>query len=1011
MSVCASTGVYLAPLAASAAPPGSAVDGERSGDASGVDGVPAGATMLPNGRFVRPAGLRYNLGDFSLGLAESPNGMCAASSDEGWGNGQPVPAQPGVNAAGTAPDEGVTALNLFTGTTQFVTVNAKPAQNFMGIGLAYSHDGTRLYATSGGTDSVYQFNVASDCQLTYAASVALPAQAPPQSTSGFTGATAGYDRGLAVSADGTVLVTSEYGRAVDTISVDNSGNLTTSRLAVAFGTPTAVPHSTNILNLLNPPTPNDTDPSYLYAVATATNPATGNERAYVTAEGTGQLLVADSDGANNWTRGPSATVGDHPTGLAVSPDGREIMVADANSDQVSIVDVNADGTLAPTLDLTLHGAPGEGTGSAPDAVAFDGTSRAYVALAGDDAVAVLDRNASGWNVSGYVPTGWYPTAVAVNPTDHSVLAVAAKGLGSRYPVADPSSPYPVPSAVALGGSPSLLPNSVTPAAVHPEVQTPGLNYNDKGNMASLLSRFWVGGPDQNPSSALSHYEKLAKDTAFVAHAINHSGIEFRMPNNPIPDAAQAGQSPIKHVVYIVRENRTYDQVYGDLGNTRNDVNADPTYQYLASATPQGHGIVSQFASSDNFFSDGEASVQGHWWTTSANVTDWIEKAWRLNYSGRNRGQDFLSPVATPERCSLFQSALSKQTQSGGSFTLRNYGEFYGAVTPDGNGLPVSSPCSPFLGPNSATYSGPLYAGSAAVPCAVANPPAGCAVINALLSVGNFPIYSYTDLRYPNAVNGDANLSVDDRLGAAEFLRDVGLNSDGSPASSGPANGHGLASFSYMVLPEDHTSGLSGTFTPRAEVAQNDAALGKIVGALSHSAYWSSTAVFVVEDDSQDGVDHVDGHRNVLLVASPYTKHVSANGLYGGYIGHHRYDQAGVIRSMELILGLPALSSYDQNARPLYDLFQNKDQAAQLTAADLTPFTPVADPSFIDEQVADLPPTAQTQSLVRQSQVMPKGEDTQGPILEQIDWQTTTNRPIPPALRQEVAKSQRGAGAG
>src|SRR5262249_56650285 len=108
--------------------------------------------------------------------------------------------------------------------------------------------------------------------------------------------------------------------------------------------------------------------------------------------------------------------------------------------------------------------------------------------------------------------------------------------------------------------------------------------------------------------------------------------------------------------------------------------------------------------------------------------------------------------------------------------------------------------------------------------------------------------------------------------------------DGSPAAAGPANGHGFANFNYMVLPEDHTTGLGATFTPRAEVAQNDAALGEILSALSHSSYWSSTAVFVVEDDSQDGVDHVDGHRNVLLVASPYAKHVSANGRFGGAIG-------------------------------------------------------------------------------------------------------------------------------
>jgi DNA-binding beta-propeller fold protein YncE len=996
LSVCVSAAAYSAPQAATAARPGGEIAGAP---------VPHGATLLPTGRYVRPAGQQYNLGDFSLGLAVAPSGRCAASSDEGWGNGRPVPAVPGVNSAGSEPDEGVTALNLLTGATQFVTVNAKPAQNFMGIGLAYSHDGTRLYATSGGTDAVYQFNVGSDCRLTYVTTVALPSQAPPASTSGFTGASAAYDRGLAVSADGTVLVTTEYGRALNAISVDAAGNLTTAKVAVAFGRPTIVPHNTNILNFVNPPTPNDIDPSYLYAVTTATNPATGHARAYITAEGTGQLITADSDGANNWTAGPMVNVGDHPTGLAVSPDDREVMVADANSDQVSVVGVNADGTLAPAVNVTVHGAPGEATGSAPDAVAYDGTSRAYVALAGDDAVAVLDRGASGWHVDGYVPTGWYPTAVAVNPRDHGVLAVSAKGLGSRYPANDPSYPYPVPFAARSGGSASLLPNSTFPQTPDPQVQLQGLNYNDKGNMPSLLSRFWVAGPQQGRSSASFPNERLATDTAFVAQAIKQSGVEFRSPDNPVPDAAHTGQSPIKHVLYVVRENRTFDQVYGDLGKTRDDVNADPAYQYLASATPQGHAIVSQFASSDDFFSDGEASVQGHWWTTSANVTDWIEKAWRLNYSNRNRGSDFLAPVAEPERCSLFQSALAKQNQSGGSFTLRNYGEFYGAVTPDGNGLPVNSPCSPFLGPSSATYTGSVYTDSTPVPCTGASPPAGCGVLNSLLQVGNFPIYSYTDLGYPNAINGDANLSVDDRLGAGEFLKDIGLNSDGSPAAAGPANGQGLASFNYMVLPEDHTTGLGATFTPRAEVAQNDAALGEIISALSHSSYWSSTAVFVVEDDSQDGIDHVDGHRNVLLVASPYTKHVSAIGNYGGYIGHQRYDQASVIRTMELILGLPALSSYDQSARPLYDLFQNKDQASQLSYADLEPFAPVTDPSFINERVADLPQTAATKALEERSQAMPKGEDTQGPILEQIDWQATTRRPIPAALTQEVARSR------
>src|SRR5215469_4851518 len=212
--VVAITAVSLGALAGAYWPAQSA-KAAGSGGVTSAPAIPHGAVLLPDGRYVRPAGIRYNLGDFSLGLALAPNGRCAASSDEGWGNGQPVPAVPGVNAAGTTPDEGVTALNLDTGATQFVTVNAKPAQNFVGIGLAYNHDGTRLYATSGGTDAVYQFNVGADCKLTYAATVDLPSQAPPASTSSFTGASAAYDRGLAVSADGTVLVTTEYGRALN----------------------------------------------------------------------------------------------------------------------------------------------------------------------------------------------------------------------------------------------------------------------------------------------------------------------------------------------------------------------------------------------------------------------------------------------------------------------------------------------------------------------------------------------------------------------------------------------------------------------------------------------------------------------------------------------------------------------------------------------------------------------------------------------------------------------------
>lgn len=287
-------------------------------------------------------------------------------------------------------------------------------------------------------------------------------------------------------------------------------------------------------------------------------------------------------------------------------------------------------------------------------------------------------------------------------------------------------------------------------------------------MPSLLTRFSVGAGG----------EDLTADSALVARSIGSPGsVAVRPPANPVPDAAHAGTSPITHVVYIVRENRTFDQEYGNLGNSRSDVNADPSYQMLPSATPQGHAITNRYAFSDNFFSDGEASVQGHWWTSSANVDDYIEKSWRQNYSNRNRPGDVLAPIAEPKNCSLFQSTFAKSRTSAGAFSLLNYGEFYGAVNADAHGTPISN----------------------AVQSPPGTPPPNNT--NPVLAAGIFPFETYTDLLFPNAINGDANLGQDDRKGSAEFLRDIGVHADGT--ATAPANGKGLANFNYLVLPEDH----------------------------------------------------------------------------------------------------------------------------------------------------------------------------------------------------------------
>ena len=546
----------------------------------------------------------------------------------------------------------------------------------------------------------------------------------------------------------------------------------------------------------------------------------------------------------------------------------------------------------------------------------------------DDAVAVVDVAAR--KVTGYVPTGWYPTAVAIGPKDGRIYTLAAKGLGSRYaPGVGGYLPEP-------GGS---LP---TGAAVPTGV------YYDAENMPGLLTRFAVPSP-----AALAAYTRMA--VADLQHA---AGLDRRPAHSPIP-AVAGGSSPIDHVIYIVRENRTFDQVFGDLALKRKDVNADPAMQLLAAATPNAHAVSDRYAISDSFFSDGEASIQGHWWTSSAASNDYIEKSWRQYYSPRGRPADSAEvPVTSAPGCSVFQRLAAFQTTHP-TFTFRNYGELVGLIEPTSSvGEPQANLCGGAgpAGPGSNTVSDPNY-------------------------------------------SSEIDLVPDDRTRTAEFLKDSGLTLEGKDAG----NGNSLRNFNYLIMSEDHTTGLGGVQTPRSQVAQNDAAVGQLIGALSRSKYWSSTAVVVTEDDSQDGIDHVDGHRNVLLVASPYAKQRSADSCLGGYIGHVHYDQASVLRSVELMLGVPPISAYDAGATPLYDLFQAKDSAAQLTAADLAPYQVAKPPPFIDEKVASLPKTSKNRALVAYSKTLDLAHlDRDEAGLESVLWESVRSDPLPHELAAKLA---------
>jgi hypothetical protein len=323
-------------------------------------------------------------------------------------------------------------------------------------------------------------------------------------------------------------------------------------------------------------------------------------------------------------------------------------------------------------------------------------------------------------------------------------------------------------------------------------------------------------------------------------------------DSPVP-GKPGGPSPIKHCVYIIKENRTYDQVFGDM----REGNGDPGLCLFGEkVTPNHHRLARQFVLLDNFYVDGEVSADGHMWSTAAYATDFVEKVWPLNYRGSPKKKLDTYPsegeyewIARPAGGYLWDRAA----EAGVSY--RSYGEWVDTAKNVGD--------------------------------------PGRAMVKAL--EGHIdPQFRGWDLNYPDQKRADRFLAE-----LARFEREGDM-----------------PRLIIMRLPNDHTSGTKvGKPTPIAQVADNDLALGRVVEGISKSKFWNDTAVFVVEDDAQDGPDHVDAHRSVALVVSPYTKR--------GFVDSTPYSTSGMLRTMELILGLKPMSQFDAAARPMYASFTAK----------------------------------------------------------------------------------------
>ena len=544
--------------------------------------------------------------------------------------------------------------------------------------------------------------------------------------------------------------------------------------------------------------------------------------------------------------------GRHPSALLVSHDGSRLFVASGSTDRIAVIDTRQRKTIAE-----LNDAPPEGPseGSTPNAFALspDGM-RLFVAEADNNAVGVFDLTGSSSGISsahgddklaGRIPTQWYPSAVWASAD--SIFVVNGKGRG-----AGPNRAGPQPIwTLRL----DLLDNT---QRVDPQNKTGRVNPRNttRGQLSGTLSMI---------DNARMSGNELAQMTARVTRA---NGWNVARTSMAYP--------PIEHVIYIIKENRTYDQVFGDLTQADGDTSL---LFFPRPLSPNHHALAERFGIFDRFLVNAEVSPDGHNWSTAAYNTDYSQKTIPAVYSERGRTYDFEGTnrekvpdddVAEPQSGYLWDLA-----QKAG-ITYRDYGEFVvdSGFRSDGSGHPAYAPDKKAL----VGHTNSSYAGFA--------------------------------------------LEIPDQDRASVWIADM----------QAFARGGVMPALEIVRLPNDHTAGANaGSLTPRAYMADNDLALGRMIEALSKTQFWKSTAVFVLEDDAQNGPDHVDSHRSVMLVISPYAA--------GGVI-HRWANTTDVVATIEELLKLGTMSHFDYYGRPLRDIWKSQPDLRPYTA--LIPAAPLTE---------------------------------------------------------------------
>lgn len=623
--------------------------------------------------------------------------------------------------------------------------------------------------------------------------------------------------------------------------------------------------------------------------------------AYVSDWAGGQIVVVDTEKMAVVSR---IAVGIHPNQIAMHPSDSRLFVSCASSNGVWVIDTRR-GVVTETIYTSLF--PNSPEGSTPDAVAIapDGKTM-FVCNADNNCVAVINiATPNKSQVEGFVPTGWYPTAVAVTPDNRRLLIGIGKGNQSK---ANPIPQEPKPES-ELTETEQVV-RRILP---YPYIGT---------TLSGALSIVDMPNEEELKAYTAQVYQNCPYSDSMLASAPERQ---------PCAIPQKVGDpSPIKYVIYVIKENRTYDQVFGDLAaGDQPKGNGDPSLcMFPRKVTPNHHKLAEEFVLLDNTYCNGQVSRDGHPWSTMAYNTDYVARDWHLTYSRRlGVDDDDDGDLSNAPSGYIWDACL----RAGVSY--RSYKEYGSRVSDDDGNTRMEGRVPGLVGHMCPTFG----------------------------------------VNRGEGRERDMDL-VDIML--EEYNEFVETNS--------------MPQFIIMSLGEDHTDGTRpGRFTPEACVGSNDQAIGKLVDAVSHGPLWKETAIFIIEDDAQNGPDHVDAHRTVALVVSPYTKR--------NFVDSTQYSTVSVIRTMELILGLEPLSQYDAAARPMYNSFTNE--------ADLTPYTNL--PPEIDLQAKnDELAYGAKRSMQMDFSEYDRIDDFE---LNEILWRAIMGKdaPLPPAVRRAIAfRSQR-----